>query len=347
MSIVASLGVKVAKMSGRGLGHTGGTLDKVESIPGVKIEFESTEFLDIVSNIGACLAGQTAELAPADKRLYALRDVTATVDNISLIAASIMSKKIASGSNGIVLDVKTGSGAFMKSFEDSLELAKAMVQIGEDCGRKMAALITDMNVPIGKTIGNALEIIEVVDTLKGVGPVDLRDLCIELSANMVHLATGKDIQTARQLVSKELESGAAFKKFVEIIAAQNGDTNYLYDTNLFEKASMTHDVTAPETGYISYMNAECCGLASCILGAGRQTADDIIDYSAGIVLKFKTGDFVNKGDVLATLHTNNEESIAAAEEVFLQGFSFTPEATEIPPLIYARVTKNEVETIKQ
>lgn len=347
MSIVASLGVSVAKMSGRGLGHTGGTLDKVEAIPGVKIEFEPEEFLNIVREVGACLAGQTAELAPADKKLYALRDVTATVDNISLIAASVMSKKIASGADGIVLDVKTGSGAFMKSFEDSLALAEAMVAIGENCGRKMAALITDMNIPTGKAIGNALEVIEAVDVLKGSGPADLRDICIELSANMVHLATGKEIQGCRQQVRDQIKSGAAFEKFVEIIAAQSGDTKYLHDTGLFEKASITYDVIAPVTGYISHMNAEGCGLASCMLGAGRLRVDDVIDYSAGIVLKFKTGDRVNKGDVLATFHTNDEASIKSAEAVFLKGFEFTTVAPTVPPLIYARVTNKEVERIDQ
>ena len=343
MSIVASLGVKVAKMSGRGLGHTGGTLDKIEAIPGVRIEFESDEFLNIVREVGACLAGQSADLAPADKKIYALRDVTATVDNVSMIAASVMSKKIASGADGIVLDVKTGSGAFMKSFEDSLKLAKAMVDIGDNCGRKMAALITDMNVPTGYAIGNALEVIEAVDVLKGRGPADLRDICVELSANMLHLATGDDIQDCRERVRGQLKNGEAFEKFVEIISAQNGDIKYLHDTTLFKKASITHEVIAPASGYISSMNAEGCGLASCMLGAGRLTVDDEIDYSAGIVLKFKTGDHVKKGDVLATFHTNNEASISSAEEVFLKGFKFTTEPAIIPPLIYARVTKDEVE----
>jgi len=347
MSIVASLGVKVAKMSGRGLGHTGGTLDKVESIPGVKIEFEPEEFLNIVCDVGACLAGQSADLAPADKRLYALRDVTATVDNISLIAASVMSKKIACGADGIVLDVKTGSGAFMKSFKESFDLAKMMVNIGVNCGRKMSALITDMNVPTGYAIGNTIEVIEAIEVLRGAGPDDLRDICIELSANMVHLAIGEGIDDCRQQVRKQIENGAAFEKFVEIIAAQNGDVRYLHDTSLFEKAGIMHDVVASEAGYISYMNAESCGLASCMLGAGRQTADDVIDHSAGIMLKFKTGDFVNKGDVLATFHTNNEGSIDSAEEVFLNGFEFTTDAPTVPSLVYARITKDKVEIIDE
>jgi len=347
MSIVASLGVKVAKMSGRGLGHTGGTLDKIEAIPGVKIEFEPNEFLNIVNETGACLAGQTAELAPADKKFYALRDVTATVDSISLIAASVMSKKIASGADGIVLDVKTGSGAFMKSFEDSLELAKAMVNIGEKCGKKMAALITDMNIPTGYAIGNALEIIEVIDILKGTGPDDLRNICIELSANMVHLATGADIQDCRRQANTQLETGVAFEKFVEIIEAQGGNVKYLYDTSLFEQASIAYNIIAPVTGYISYMNAQDCGLASCLLGAGRQTADDIIDYNTGIILKSKTGDFVNQGDVLAIFYTNNKESISPAEKIFLKGFKFATEKPVVPPLIYARITKDEVKIIDQ
>ena len=347
MSIVASLGVKVAKMSGRGLGHTGGTLDKIESIPRVKIEFEPNEFLNIVSNVGACLAGQSADLAPADKRLYALRDVTATVDNISLIAASVMSKKIAAGADGIVLDVKTGSGAFMKSFEESLDLAKAMVKIGEDCGRKMAALITDMNIPTGYAIGNALEVIEAVDVLKGAGPADLRDICIELSANMVHLATGTEIQNCREQVCEQLENGAAFEKFVEIIAAQKGNIAYLHDTSLFKEANIVHYVAAPMTGYISYMNAEACGLASCMLGAGRISADEEIDHSAGIMLKYKTGDFVNKNHVLAIFYTNDIDNVKPAEEVFLKGFKFSFDEPTAPPLIYARVTKDDVEIIDQ
>jgi len=343
MSIVASLGVKVAKMSGRGLGHTGGTLDKIEAIPGVCIAFEPSEFLNIVTNIGACLAGQTGELAPADKHLYALRDVTATVDNMSLIAASVMSKKIASGADGIVLDVKTGNGAFMKNFDDSLALAKAMVDIGEHCGRKMAALITDMNVPTGYAIGNTLEVIEAIEVLKGAGPDDLRDICIELAANMVSLATDSNILDSRRQVRQQLENGAAFEKFVEIIQAQNGDVNYLHDTSLFEKAKILHEVTAPETGYITTMNAEGCGLASCMLGAGRLTVDDVIDYSAGIMLQAKTGDYVEQGDVLATFHTNDAKSIEAAEAVFLEGFEFATDASDTPPLIYARVTKDAVE----
>ena len=343
MSIVAALGVKVAKMSGRGLGHTGGTLDKIESIPGVKIEFEADEFSNIVETVGACLAGQTAELAPADKKFYALRDVTATVDNVSLIAASVMSKKIASGSDGIVLDVKTGSGAFMKSFEDSLELAKTMVTIGENCGRKMASLITDMNVPTGRSIGNSLEVIEVIDVLKGTGPVDLRDICIELAANMVHLATNTEIKTCRHQARQQLENGQAFEKFTQIIEAQGGDISYLHDTSKFKKADIIHNVIAPTTGYISHMNAESCGLASCMMGAGRLKSEDIIDHSAGIILNYKTGDHVNKGDILATFHTNDEKSIKDAEETFLKGFNYSPEKPATTPLIYARITKDSVE----
>ncbi|MCL2559123.1 MAG: thymidine phosphorylase [Turicibacter sp.] len=346
MSIVASLGIKVPKMSGRGLGHTGGTLDKAEAIPGVRIELELDEFQRIVTDTGACLAGQTGELAPADKKLYALRDVTATVDNISLIAASIMSKKIASGADGIVLDVKTGSGAFMKSFEDSLALAQAMVAIGQANGRKMASLITDMNVPTGYSIGNALEIIEVIEVLNGAGPTDLRDLCLELAANMVHLATDTAIEACREQVQTQLESGAAFEKFVEIIAAQGGDVRYLHDVSLFAEAGIKHEIIAPTTGYIAHMNAEGCGLASCMLGAGRQTMDDVIDYRAGIVLKSKTGDFVHAGDVLAIFHTNKADSIASAEELFLKSFEFTTLKADVPPLIYARVTTDSVDILK-
>ena len=344
MSIVAALGVKVAKMSGRGLGHTGGTLDKIEAIPGVRIEFEPDEFLAIVRDTGACLAGQSADLAPADKKFYALRDVTATVDNLSLIAASVMSKKIASGANGIVLDVKTGSGAFMKTFDDSLALAQAMVDIGDSCGRKMAALITDMNIPTGYAIGNTLEVIEAIDVLRGGGPADLREICIELSANMLYLAKdGLSIEECRQLAIEQLKNGVAFDKFVEIIAAQGGDTEYLLEPSRFEQASIKYNVLAPETGYIEYMNAENCGLASCMLGAGRLTADDTIDYSAGILLAAKTGDYVEKGTVLATFHTNNESAIESSKEVFLKDFRFSINPVPKQPLIYARVTKTNVE----
>ena len=343
MSIVASLGVKVAKMSGRGLGHTGGTLDKIEAIPGVRIEFEPEEFLKIVRDTGACLAGQSADLAPADKKFYALRDVTATVDNLSLIAASVMSKKIASGADAIVLDVKTGSGAFMKSFDDSLALAQAMVNIGEMNGRKMAALITDMNIPTGYAIGNTLEVIEAIDVLRGDGPADLREICIELAANMLYLTKELSIEACRDLAKQQLDNGKAFEKFVEIIAAQGGDVSYLQDTNLFDESSITHDVLAPKSGYITYMNAENCGLASCMLGAGRLTADDTIDYSAGIMLHAKTGDYVKQGDVLATFYTNKKETLVQAEVVFLQDWQFSSEEPSAQPLIYARVTKDAVE----
>jgi len=341
MSTVAALGVKVAKMSGRGLGHTGGTLDKIEAIPGVKIDFTPKQFLKIVDDVGACLAGQTGELAPADKKLYALRDVTATVDNISLIAASVMSKKLASGSDGIVLDVKTGSGAFMKTVDDSLALAKAMVAIGENCGKKMAALITDMNTPTGYAIGNTLEVIEAIAVLKGAGPADLTEICIELSANMLQLATAESISNCRKKVTEALNSGAAFEKFTQIIAAQGGDVNYLHNPKLFMQASIEHEVVAPVSGYIDAMDAAGCGIASCILGAGRQTANDIIDYSAGITLKAKTGDFVNAGDPLAVLHTNNAKSLPSAEEAFLRGFKFSAQKPPTTPLIYARISGDD------
>ena len=345
MSIVASLGVKVPKMSGRGLGHTGGTLDKAESIPGMRIEFDFDEFQEIVRTNDACLAGQTADLAPADKKLYALRDVTATVDSLSLISASIMSKKIASGADGIVLDVKTGSGAFMKTLDDSLALAQTMVGIGEDCGKKMASLITNMNIPTGFAIGNSLEIKEVIAVLQGAGPDDLRELSLELAANMVQLATDKQIAECRQMVKTQLENGQAFTKFVEIVTKQGGDVRYLHDPNLFKTARVTHDILAPTSGYIEHMNAEVCGLASCILGAGRITADDSIDHSAGIILHAKTGDYIEKDSPLATFHTNNETAIETATAVFLKDFKFSNTPLPKQPLIYARVTKNAVEKL--
>ncbi|MCL1990716.1 MAG: thymidine phosphorylase [Defluviitaleaceae bacterium] len=345
MSIVASLGIKVAKMSGRGLGHTGGTLDKIESIPGIQIEFHPDDFLRRVEEVGACLAGQTGELAPADKKLYALRDETATVDNLSLISASIMSKKIASGADGIVLDVKTGNGAFMKDFEDALKLAKEMVDIGERCGKKTAALITDMNAPIGYHIGNGLEMMEVIHVLKGVRlATDLIDLCIELSAHMIQLATDAPIETCREQAHRQLESGAALEKFGDIIAAQGGDTTCLDDPDVLETANIAAFVSAPKTGYITAMNTETLGLVSGMLGAGRQTADDVINnYGSGIKLTAKTGDFVEKNQMIAIFKTDDEAILDSAKALFLQGVEFGPEKPIKPPLIYARVTKENVE----
>lgn len=341
--IAAACGVKIAKMSGRGLGHTGGTVDKLESIPGLRTAFAQKEFFDIVNRTGICVAGQSGNLAPADKKIYALRDVTATVDSIPLIASSIMSKKLAAGSDCILLDVKTGSGAFMKTLEDSICLAEKMVAIGEHAGRRTAALITDMDIPLGKCIGNSLEVIEAVETLQGKGPEDLKEVCFNLAANMLYLADKGTMEECFAQVEEAVESGRAEKKLAEMAAAQGGDAGVIYDTGLFQKASYEYQVYAPQTGYISRMDTEAVGIASSLLGAGRTTKDDTIDYSAGIILKKKTGNHVKEGELLAVLYASKEELFSEARKVFLNALEFSEEKPKRKPLIYARAEKGKTE----
>ena len=312
--IVASLGLKVAKMSGRGLGHTGGTVDKLQSIPGYKTSLEKDEFIKIVNRTGMSIIGQTAVFAPADKKFYALRDVTATVDSIPLIASSIMGKKLAADDDIIVLDVKTGSGAFMKSLEKSVELAEAMVDIGKRAGKKIAALVTDMDKPLGNAIGNSLEVIEAVKTLKGEGSEDLTDLCIELSAKILQLAGKGEYEKCSQLAKNAVSSGKAYETFKKSIAAQGGRVDLLDNTDLFEKAKYSNPVFAEKSGYISRVDCEGYGESALLLGAGRNKIDDEIDYAAGIILNKKTGDKIEKGEVIATLYTNNENSLSEATE---------------------------------
>ena len=341
--IVAACGVPVAKMSGRGLGHTGGTVDKMESIPGLQTEIEKEKFFSIVKETGLAIIGQSGNIAPADKKLYALRDVTATVDNLSLIASSIMSKKLAAGSDAILLDVKTGSGAFMKTLDDSIALAKAMVSIGEHMGRHMMALITDMDRPLGGAIGNSLEVIEVVNTLRGNGPEDLTKVCLELATNMLVLAQKGDADHCRKLAENALESGEALERLRAMVKAQGGDPTYIDDTEKFEKASVVVEVLAEKSGYITHMDTESCGMASLALGAGRVKKEDSIDYSAGIILSKKTGDKVEKGDVIATLFTNDETKVKESKSLLLG--AITTENTPPSPekLIYAKVTSDDVE----
>lgn len=341
--LAAACGVKVAKMSGRGLGHTGGTVDKLESIPGMRVSLERDEFFDIVNKTGLCVIGQSGNLTPADKKLYALRDVTATVESIPLIAVSIMGKKLAAGSDCILLDVKTGSGAFMNTVEDSLSLAQEMVSIGESAGKKTVALITNMDIPLGNNIGNSLEVIEAVATLKNQGPEDLTRVCIQLAANMLYLAGIGDMENCLAKVKEALENGAALQKFVEMVEAQGGDSSVIKDTDKFETASIVKEVLSPYDGYITFMDTKECGIASCILGAGRETKEDVIDYSAGIVLKKKTGDKINKGDVLAVLYGNKEEKMQPAEEQFLRALKVETDKPEEAKLVYARVTVDGVE----
>ena len=334
MPIVAALGAKVAKMTGRGLGHTGGTVDKMESIPGYQIALDSNRFLTQVEDIGISLVGQSGNLTPADKKLYALRDVTATVNSIPLITSSIMSKKLAAGAHNIVLDVKVGSGAFMKTQADGRALAEKMVSIGKLCGRNMTAVLTNMDVPLGHNIGNALEVREAVAVLKGESRGDLREVCLALASNLIRMVFALTEEEAQRRVIDALDSGAAFSKLKEWIAAQGGDTRCLDDPSLFPAPAFVYEVKSPVNGYIRKMDAERIGITSVMLGAGRETKDAPIDYSAGIVLSKKVGERVSAGETLATLYTNREESLAEAAEHYLSALTFGETPPESQPLIY-------------
>lgn len=320
--LVAACGGKVAKMSGRGLGHTGGTIDKMESIPNLKVSLEQDAFINQVNKIGLAVIGQSEGLAPADKKLYALRDVTGTVDSIPLIASSVMSKKLASGAQAILLDVKVGSGAFMKNIEDASELAKAMVDIGKENGRSVKAILTDMDRPLGHAIGNALEIREVIDTLKGHGPEDLTHECIIMAAHMLVLSHICDYETALSRVQEALDSGAALERLRMMIDAQDGDSRVIDDESLLAIGKFTYDVTAPQDGYITHMNTEQCGIASVMLGAGRTVKDGPIDYSAGILMHKKTGDSVTVGECIATLYASDESLLSNAAKTYLEAITF-------------------------
>ena len=333
--VVASLGGIVAKMTGRGLGHTGGTADKLESIPGFNIILSEESFLRQVDEIGIAVTAQSGNLAPADKKLYALRDVTATVESTPLIASSIMSKKLASGAHSIVLDVKVGSGSFNKTPEIAVDLAKTMIEIGTSCGRNVTAVLTDMNLPLGKNIGNSLEVQEAIDVLKGSGPSDLKTVCVELASNMLVLSNKWDIDHAREQVNKAIKSGSALQKFREWITAQGGNAECIDDYSLFPNSSVKYEVRAAKTGYISDMNAEKLGLISVALGAGREKKEDNIDFSAGIVLEKKLGDYVNENDVIAVLHTSSLDKAVAAEKTLLEITVISDKKTDIPPLIYS------------
>lgn len=341
--IVASCGIKIAKMSGRGLGHTGGTIDKLESIPGFRIALETQEFFNIVNKVGISVIGQSGNLAPADKKLYALRDVTATVDSLPLIAASIMSKKLAAGSDCILLDVKTGSGAFMKSIEESIALAEKMVSIGTKAGKKIAALITNMDIPLGSAIGNSLEVIEAVQVLQGNGSVDLTEVSCELAANMLYISGKGTMDECKALVQNAITSGAAIEKLKDMVRAQGGDVSVIEDTNNFKKAEYSYDVVARESGTITHINTEEVGLTSVVLGAGRETKESEIDYSAGIILRKKTGDTVQVGDTIATLYSSCFEKILDAEKMLLESYTIE-KGIQMEPikLIYARVTADGV-----
>ena len=327
--LVAACGGKVAKMSGRGLGHTGGTIDKMESIPNLKVSLEQDAFINQVNKIGLAVIGQSEGLAPADKKLYALRDVTGTVDSIPLIASSVMSKKLASGAQAILLDVKVGSGAFMKNIEDARELAKAMVDIGKENGRSVKAILTDMDRPLGHAIGNALEIREVIDTLKGHGPEDLTHECIIMAAHMLVLSHMCDYETALNRVQQALDSGAALERLRLMIEAQGGDSRVIDDDRVLTIGKFTYDVTSPKDGYITRMNTERCGIASVMLGAGRTVKDGPIDYSAGIMMHKKTGDAITTGECVATLYASDESLLANAAKTYVEAITIGEEMPRV------------------
>ena len=335
--IVASLGVKVAKMSGRGLGHTGGTIDKLEAIPGFSTDLPVEEFERIVNETGIAIVGQNASLAPADKLLYALRDVTATVDSLPLIVSSIMGKKLAADDDCIVLDVKTGSGAFMKTLEDSRRLAECMVEIGKRAGKRMCALITDMDRPLGQAIGNSLEVIEAIETLRGEGPADLTALCVELAARMLTISNRGSYDECKEKVLESIRSGEALRTFARMVEAQGGDSAYILDPSRFPAAKYAHAVKATEGGYLASVDTEGYGTASLILGAGRNTKDDVIDPAAGIRLLKKTGDRVEVGEEIAILYTERKETIASAEERLLQSTRIAKDPPPETPLVLAVV----------
>lgn len=332
--MVASLGVSVAKMSGRGLGHTGGTIDKLESFKGFSTEISNEEFIRNVNELGIAIMGQTKDLAPADKLLYALRDVTATVDNMSLIASSIMSKKIAAGTDAIVLDVTCGSGAFMKTVEDANILADKMVRIGNSSGVKTVAVVSNMDEPLGYAVGNSLEVIEAINCLNGNGPDDLLEICLTLGSYMVVLANkAPDIKTAREMLYKTIEDKTALNKLAQFIEAQGGDKRDIFDTDRLPKASIVYDVTANEEAYVASINSEEIGNTSLILGGGRRNKSDIIDLSVGIILHKKVGDYVKAGESIATLYANDENKLAEAKDRLLNAYSFSKDIVEHQILI--------------
>ncbi|TRM12626.1 pyrimidine-nucleoside phosphorylase [Lentibacillus cibarius] len=335
--LVASVGVPVAKMSGRGLGHTGGTIDKLEAIPGFHVELSNDEFIDSVNKNKVAVVGQTGNLTPADKKLYSLRDVTATVNSIPLIASSIMSKKIASGADAIVLDVKTGTGAFMKDYHEAKALAEAMVSIGNHVGRDTLAIISDMNQPLGKAIGNALEVKEAIDTLQGNGPSDLTALCLELGSHMTVLAGKADtVEEAKKRLTENLNNGKALERFKTFVESQGGDPRVIDHPELLPQATHKIELPATKSGTVSEIIADDIGTAAMMLGAGRSTKNSEIDLSVGIVLHKKIGDTVNEGEPLVTIHTN-DSSIDTIKEKLYASISVSDHAVEAPTLIHSTV----------
>ena len=337
--LVAAVGVPVAKMSGRGLGHTGGTIDKLESVEGFHVEIENDEFIELVNKNKLAVIGQSGNLTPADKKLYALRDVTATVDSVALISSSIMSKKIAAGADAIVLDVKTGAGAFMKTIEDSEELARAMVSIGNNVGRNTMAVISDMSQPLGYAIGNALEVKEAIDTLKGEGPEDLTELSLTLGSHMVYLAKqAGSLKEAREKLEKAIADGSALEAFKVFLAAQGGDASVVDQPERLPQAKYTFELEAKSDGYVSEIIADEVGTAAMLLGAGRATKESVIDLAAGLVLRKKMGDQVHKGDSLVTIYSNFED-VQAVKDKLYESIKLSAEPAEKPVLIHKEITE--------
>lgn len=329
----ASLGLSVAKMSGRGLGHTGGTIDKLESIPGYRTSLTEEEFLNQVKKIGVAVIGQTGNLAPADKKLYALRDVTATVDSLPLIVSSIMSKKLAAGAENIVLDVKYGSGAFMKTPDDAKALASEMVKVGASFGRKVSALITDMDKPLGNCVGNSLEVIEAVKVLRGEERGELYELCVNIAAEMYSLAMGSTHEEALALAENSISSGKAYEKMLEWVSCQGGDVRYI-EENTLPVGEFARVVRASESGFISHIDAEKVGMSASFLGAGRINKTDRIDFGAGVMLHRNTGDHVRTGDEIAVMYSSNKDTLDAAEKMFVSAIEYSDTKPNDMPLIY-------------
>ena len=345
-AMVAACGVPVAKMSGRGLGHTGGTIDKLESIPGFSVELSIDQFIENVNKIKIAVMGQTNDLAPADKKLYSLRDVTGTVDNISLIAGSIMSKKLAAGADAILLDVKTGNGAFMKDIDSSFELAREMVSIGNKMKRDTIAIVTDMDQPLGLAIGNSLEVKEAIETLKGNGPEDFTNLCEELGAYMLILAKKvSTVEEGKKMIQEVVKSGEALKVFKKFIASQGGDVDYIENIDLLPKSNYVYELKSEKTGYVSQIKAMDIGIAALLLGAGRERKDSIIDLSVGILLNKKVGDSVKKGEILANIHYNDELKKVLALEKLNYAYKITKDKPILRPLIHGIVSDTGIEKI--
>ncbi|MBX9972903.1 pyrimidine-nucleoside phosphorylase [Cytobacillus firmus] len=337
--LVAAVGVPVAKMSGRGLGHTGGTIDKLESVEGFHVEIENDEFIKLVNQNKIAVIGQSGNLTPADKKLYALRDVTATVDSIPLIASSIMSKKIAAGADAIVLDVKTGAGAFMKTLDDSRELARAMVRIGNNVGRNTMAVISDMSQPLGYAIGNALEVKEAIDTLKGEGPEDLTELCMTLGSHMVFLAKKADtLKEAREKLENAIKDGSALETFKVFLSSQGGDASVVDDPQKLPQAKYTFELEAKQDGYVSEIVADEIGTAAMLLGAGRATKESEIDLAVGLVLRKKIGDRVSKGESLVTI-CSNFENVEEVRNMLYENITMSTEKVPAPILIHEEITE--------